>query len=635
MDNVKNTKKNPVKLQENKDTKTNKKYPRWFYLILVLTPVLFLVILEATLRLAGYGREYPQWVPYNCDLEGKIELNPEIAYKYFTNTNAVPTSICDPFDKVKENNSFRIFILGESSAAGFPYEPNGSFSRYIRDALQLLYPSKNIEVVNIGISAISSYVIRDLLPGMIEQKPDLVIIYTGHNEYYGALGVSSTESAGSSPFLVNLSLKLSKFKIYKLVANIINSVSAGGNRNARAQSGTLMAQMAKDKLIAYKSGAYYTGIKQFEENLSYMLEECRNHNVPVILSTLISNLKDMQPFESTPDADGKTAADFYKKAQDLITAGNVDEAGKYFIKAKDADALKFRAPSEINDVIIKLGGKYNCRLVNAFDIFNSLSPKGITGSNLIIDHLHPNLNGYQTLGKIFTEEILRAGFIGKPEKTFSIQELDSRVRGNFAFTPLDSSIAYMRLENLKNGYPFNKNYNNSPVNPVLNNIFDSLGYKVAYEGLDWHKAHLQAADYLIKKPDIAGYVKEMNALIRQFPFILTFYDAVENELLQHKEFATAYSFFDEHYKIKPDAFVTKWLGIIDVSRSNLNSGIKHLLESAAFDNSDPQVLFNLAGAYSGKRDYKNALKYINDCISLNPMFPGAYDLKVQLEKIAK
>jgi hypothetical protein len=90
-------------------------------------------------------------------------------------------------------------ILGESSAAGFPFEPNGGFSRFLDQRLSILYPKKKFEIVNLGIAAINSYAIMDILEDVIDQKPDLVLIYTGHNEYYGALGAASVTSIASSP----------------------------------------------------------------------------------------------------------------------------------------------------------------------------------------------------------------------------------------------------------------------------------------------------------------------------------------------------------------------------------------------------------------------------------------------------
>lgn len=106
----------------------------------------------------------------------------------------VPYSNGDIFDQEKKSNSFRIFILGESAGAGYPFTPIGSFSRYLQQRLAIEYPESRIEVVNCAMTAINSYAMRDIMPGILKEKPDLIIIYAGHNEYYGALGVGSMES---------------------------------------------------------------------------------------------------------------------------------------------------------------------------------------------------------------------------------------------------------------------------------------------------------------------------------------------------------------------------------------------------------------------------------------------------------
>jgi len=130
--------------------------------------------------------------------EGKQVLNPDIVKKYFTSINFNPTTSEDEFDIHKKANAFRVFVLGESSAEGFPYSPMGSFPRYIRRRLELVYPNTPVEVNDPGMTAIRSYTLLDLLPGVLDQDPDLILIYAGHNEYYGALGVGSVQSFGRS-----------------------------------------------------------------------------------------------------------------------------------------------------------------------------------------------------------------------------------------------------------------------------------------------------------------------------------------------------------------------------------------------------------------------------------------------------
>jgi hypothetical protein len=98
--------------------------------MLAITPVLFFILLELSLRLAGYGRAITQWVEI---VPGKLVLNPEIALRYFGGEHTSLASIQDAFDAVKSPRAVRIFIMGESSAAGYPYLPIGSFSRYLQN----------------------------------------------------------------------------------------------------------------------------------------------------------------------------------------------------------------------------------------------------------------------------------------------------------------------------------------------------------------------------------------------------------------------------------------------------------------------------------------------------------------------
>ena len=51
--------------------------------------------------------------------EGKYIINSNIAKKYFTDSNFNPTASEDEFDIHKKENTFRIFVLGESSAEVF------------------------------------------------------------------------------------------------------------------------------------------------------------------------------------------------------------------------------------------------------------------------------------------------------------------------------------------------------------------------------------------------------------------------------------------------------------------------------------------------------------------------------------
>ena len=121
-----------------------KKYPKWFYIVLLSIPIVLIVVLEISLRVFDYGKNLEQWVEINDE---QIILNPDIAYRYFFSTEGVPYPPRDPIDIDKKENSFRVFVVGGSSAAGFPYAPNGTIAKYIKKRLELSLPDKSMALV--------------------------------------------------------------------------------------------------------------------------------------------------------------------------------------------------------------------------------------------------------------------------------------------------------------------------------------------------------------------------------------------------------------------------------------------------------------------------------------------------------
>ncbi|NWF49656.1 MAG: hypothetical protein HXY49_03860 [Ignavibacteriaceae bacterium] len=633
---AKKSDKNKIKNSEKPTEQIKKKPPKIFYLILLLIPVTFFVILEFALRIFNYGFNNDQWIEATA---GKLILNPELARRYFYTTNSLPYSNQEVFDAIKKENSFRVFILGESSAAGFPYAPLGSFSRYISTRLELLYPKSKIEVINLGITAVNSYTIRDLVDGVIDQNPDLIIIYTGHNEYYGALGVASTESFGGSRFFVNLNLYLSNFKTYELLRDVLRKVSEmlSDNKNA-ASDETLMARMVKEQFIPYNSDIYREGLAQFEGNMREVLERIKDAGVPVLLSTLTSNLKDQYPFVSLESKDHPKASEVFEQARLKYIEQNFSEAKQLFIRAKELDALRFRAPEKINEMIKSFGKEFNYFVVDIDSAFNASSPGGIVGNNLMVEHLHPTLNGYKFMGKLFFEAMKKKNFLPKTSPV-PVDEMkqDSLTNKFFKFSRLDSVLANYRITALKNDWPFISRDRRKPLSEILprKDFIDSIAYECIEGKLNWEELHRKAAQWYLSNNQFDKFKEQMDILIAQFPVIVEYYDFLSNQLLKKQRYQEAHYYLKQRYDLKPDAFSSKWLGIINLSWGNYDRSIELMTESLRYNSGDDQVLYNLAGAYIAKEDYTKALDYIRKCLLINPQFPGAKDVENQLKAALK
>lgn len=100
---------------------------------------------------------------------------------------------------------------------------------------------------------------------------------------------------------------------------------------------TLMQSLAQEKSILYGSQLFNDGIHQFDVNISKVLQKAKNHHLPVILSELVSNIKDQEPFGSQTLNNLPLAIEVYRKAQKLEQNNQFDEARALYYKAKDLD----------------------------------------------------------------------------------------------------------------------------------------------------------------------------------------------------------------------------------------------------------------------------------------------------------
>jgi tetratricopeptide (TPR) repeat protein len=609
---------------------SKKRTPLWFYLVLALVPVIIILLLEISLRLFNYGRTYDQWIPAG---NGKLTLNPEIAFRYFYNTERVPSANHNYFDEFKKERSYRVFVMGESSAAGFPYSPNGAFSRYLHKRLELLYPERKIEVVNIAMSAINSYAIRDMLPGVLDKQPDLIIIYTGHNEYYGALGVGSVETLGDTRLLVNTVIWLNRFKTFEFLRNVVKSVSGWFSSPVKSD-GTLMARMSQRQLITFNSAKYFSGISQFEGNLRDILEMAKDKNVPVILGKLVSNLKDQKPFESSYDGKFPPADEMFNLGHAELSAGRLNTADSLFRLAKDLDPLRWRAPEKVNQIIEDLGNEFSYPVVKLDSVFNAESIYGIVGDDLITDHLHPNLRGFQIIGREICNKGIESGiFPDDYRKEYSLKEQDSITLSRYEFTKLDSTTALYQIIILKSDWPYTKEKKSDEEKLNLLNMktcSDSLAYLTGKGELSWEAAHLKLAQRELMNKDIEAFRKEISAATDEYPFDPSPFEFAAQLLVNLKEFGEANYYLMKLNELKRNAYSTKWLGIIDLLNNKVDSAIGYLSKSINYNSSDAQVYYNLAGAYSIKKDYQTALQMINRCLKIEPNYTMAKDLQRQL-----
>jgi tetratricopeptide (TPR) repeat protein len=321
----------------------------------------------------------------------------------------------------------------------------------------------------------------------------------------------------------------------------------------------------------------------------------------------------------------QTADQVYEAARDELKNNNITQADSLFRLAKDLDALRFRAPEKMNNIINDLGREFHDAVVPIDSIFDSASPEGIVGDNLLVDHLHPNVKGYQLMGKAFYDRMEKEGFLPKTENAeipFGAQ--DSLTRAHFMFTKLDSVMGNYYVNILKTDWPYVKQraaiseFQSRDFLTLLRpkDFIDSLAMLRIEQKVSWGDAHLIAATYHLRKDDIKNYLKYMNVLIYQYPN------------LRDLDFTLKY--FYEKHKIDLADYTSKRNGLMALYIGNFDNAIRHLTEAYKLNSKDPLVLYNLSLAYSKKKDFKTALTMINECLFAKPNYPEANKLKQQI-----
>ncbi len=613
-------------------TDIKRKYPFWFYSIPILIIVLFFLLLEGGLRLFGYGENTPKtFVQLTGSYPNHLFFNPEITKKYFTNLKKTPAVIPDPFLKEKSPNTFRVFVLGESSAAGWPYEPNVSFPRFMKRKLEEFYPQKNIEVVNLGVSAICTYTLRDIIHDVLEQKPDLVCIYTGHNEYYGALGAASTQSLGKSRAMINFVMSIQNIRVVQLIQNIIKSVLATVSPEEFTSNETLMSKVIGESSIPYNSDLYKAGISQFEGNMRDILSACQKANVKVMVGNVASNLKDQKPFVSTDTLGLEKAENIFAQANAEYGKGNFSKAKELYIKSRDLDALRFRAPSEINSLIKNLSGEFGTVMVDVESGLNSFSPNGITGKELMVDHLHPNIKGYELIANLFLDAALKNSLL--PDAANFKIETGKLTSIESVFSPLDSIVADLKLRTLLGAHPFvpkgSPNLLRLSFKPTAH--IDTLAMMTADRMITLEEAHYEMADIYWKNKNVQAFENEMNVLINERPINQVHHMKLITTLLSDTLIDKAIVYLYRMEKYCPSEFSTKRLGALLLSKNRFAEALPYLEKDITLNSNDARAWYNLAGAYYGTKNISKAITAVNRSLEISPRNALAQTFKKQLE----
>ena len=595
-----------------------------FRIILVLSPVVLLGIAELAFRVTGVWAPEPVLIDVPGSGGMSRGFNLHVGRRYFgEERSAVPMLTPEVFPRTKSPGTFRVLCLGESSTAGFPFDCQVPFPWQLGRILTEAYPGRKIEVLNAGMSAISSYVTVDMLPELLEVEPDLVLVYTGHNEFYGVYGSASALSTGGNDLLVRTALTVQKTRIGQMVRRAVDALRPAPAESTASQA--LMQRVVGDQDIALGSPRYVAAMEGFRKNLERMADLCGARKVPVLFATLVSNDRDLAPFAGT-EADS-----LYRSAHVLLAGGDTVEARRRFIGARDQDRMRFRASSEANTIIAAVAKQKGAWLVDVADILAARSKARVIGREWICDHLHPDTRGYYMLAAAFYVGIQHMRVLPPPDPAFHLRQEP------YGVTPLDRTIGLLKVAQIMHRWPFKPDAM-EPDTALAS--ADTACLRIASEYLHghnvWTRAHADMALSLLRRGDRQAARRECEAVALFVPNDPWPYRMMAETYRQEQNWTLCAEALEQAVPRSPQqGMVLYELGLAKMKAGDTNAAIQAMAaasQAPEFNAGErANARFHLAGLLTDEHRNADAVGVLQRLLADMPTFEPARILMSRLE----
>jgi len=393
---------------------------------------------------------------------------------------------------VKSNNKAaqekRIFIIGESAARGIPYTMDSSLSGFLSKLLNSA-GHLNWKVINTGIPGRHSFYQKEEGRFLIPYKPDVVILYAGNNDTRDFSNVMR-----DVPFaLVDFELTWHSY-FYKWlkrnVTKLMHSFNKRTQGNTYMENNNQDDVWHWTDLYLRKKRRYLedpilgekrklVAIKDYEQNLEGLVKFLKKKSIqvyilglPIVHETdpeigdyprkgyefkrkiLFKNKTDEKNWGQLNDNGLKylekkhysQALSYFLQAEKIDNTypllyhqlgrsyaglGSYDKAKEMYIRGKDLQIQSPGGDTYKNEALNRIAKRNQIPLINSQKALEQISPNGIVGKNLFLDHCHPNTLGHKVIASVLMQELCRNGLLScnkqNPEWTSWFEELSGEL----------------------------------------------------------------------------------------------------------------------------------------------------------------------------------------------------------------
>lgn len=356
------------------------------------------------------------------------------------------------FAAKKPAGEFRVFCLGGSTVQGRPFAVETSFTTWLEISLSAADPSRSWRVVNCGGVSYASYRLTTILEEVLTYEPDLIVLYTGHNEFLEDRSFDHIKNRGElSSALLEGASRLRSFTLLREAYLRMRGISSHDPPEGRPLLPTEVEALLDgagglekyDRDEDWQRGV----IAQYRFNVQRMVRLADDAGVDIILVNPVSNIRDTPPFKSQhrddlsadelsrwkslcaaarghlegDDYDAQEAAKLFEQACRIdplyagtfytlghcyLAIGKVDLARAALLRAKELDVCPLRILTTMNEALSEIAESTDTPLVDAQALFEQESLDGIVGAHWLVDHVHPSITGHQLLADALADKFV-------------------------------------------------------------------------------------------------------------------------------------------------------------------------------------------------------------------------------------
>lgn len=348
----------------------------------ILSLVIFFGAFEIILRVFSFSYR-PAVTGFELAQEYRIFLKEENHFK----TNPLKKGVFQQqaFPVEKPEDEVRIVFMGGSSVLHLK-----DFA-YLKEKISRdLQPGRDLRIINAGGLSYGTNRLLLHFEEILEYKPDIVVLYSGHNEF---LETFMKENFYKQSLLTNMNNWLvENSRFYQLISYLVYELekqsleSQYGHMNKKKPFFQPDVRISENRVFseAEKKLIY----SNYEKNIRKMAAIAAKNDILLIISTVAYNR--MVPPRIAADSS-------YYECIKLYEDWKWEEALECFEQALEKSKQPFRATETTNAIIREIAAEENIPLVDLDSMIKDNAKNGIPGFGLFNDNCHLNERGNQLL----------------------------------------------------------------------------------------------------------------------------------------------------------------------------------------------------------------------------------------------